>query len=615
MVLIEAVSRGSGKTPGMVPWGSLLVICLMNIPSASPALSGDEEELLILPGDRVTSCPSRCVCTSEAMVDCSGVDLSSFPSNLSGNIQHLSLQNNQLEDIPNEGLSRLTKLKTLSLHNNKLLSRGLPDKAFESLQELEYLYLANNELTVTPRRLPNTLRIVDFAANRLTEIFTLTFGHKPKLRSVYLHNNNLTNAGLPKAMFSGSDKVNILILSNNNLTCVPENLPPLLMQLNLQNNRISKIPKGAFSNLKQLRELYLQCNNLSNAGIDSQTFSKMKGMEYLDLSSNNLVKIPEGLPPNIVILQLGKNRITSISKHSINRIRNLEYLLLQNNRITAGRIHKEAFGKLRKLHTLHIFNNPLRKVPASLPRRLRSLMLLHNSIEQIGMNDFVTTYYLTDLNLSYNKLYSVHIHRLAFRKLRQLERLDLSGNNLTLLPLGLPSSLEALKIQHGQINRLSAEVLLNMKALKELYLNHNKLTIGKIAPGTWREVPNLKLLDLGYNDLSYVPPDLPESLEYIYLQNNRISTITSDSFISVPNIKVIVLRSNRLTTAGVGKESFRGLKYLQVLDLTGNLEYISILLHSTAQGSSRAGSSTAETQRTTTSNQQSRETQRLPAVG
>ncbi|XP_038641034.1 podocan-like isoform X2 [Scyliorhinus canicula] len=413
-------------------------------------------------------------------------------------------------------------------------------------------------------------------------------------------------------MFSGSNMVNILILSNNNLTRVPENLPPLLTQLHLQNNRISKIPKGVFSALEILRELYLQSNSLSN--IHSHTFSKMKGMQYLDLSSNNLMKVPEGLPPNIVVLQLGKNHIASISKDSVNRIRNLEYLLLQNNRITASGIHKDAFGKLRKLHTLHIFNNPLGKVPASLPRRINSLMLLHDAIERIDLDDFAATYYLTELNLSYNRLRSERLHRLAFRKLRRLERLDLSGNNLTLIPGGLPPSLQALKIQRNQISQLSAQALLGLKALRELHLAHNKLTIGKIAPGTWREVPSLKLLDLGYNDLSYIPPDLPESLEYVYLQNNRISKITSNSFIFVPNIKVIILRSNRLTSAGIGKESFIGLQYLQVLDVTGNPEYISVLLHSTNRSLSRAGNtSTAGSQRA--NNRPSRETQRLPTAG
>ncbi|XP_059495906.1 podocan-like [Stegostoma tigrinum] len=571
------------------------LVYLMGVLSMLPALSRGEEESTSA-GD---SCPLRCVCSSEAMVDCSGVDLSTFPSNISVNTQHLALQNNRLEDIPIEHLSRLTKLKTLSLHNNRIPSQGLPDKVFASLQQLEYLYLANNKLTVTPRRLPDTLSIVDFAGNQLTEVFTLTFGRKPKLRSVYLHNNNLTNAGLPKAMFSGSDMVNILILSNNNLTHVPESLPPQLTQLHLQNNRISKIPKDAFSHLKHLRELHLQCNRLSNAGIHSQTFSKMKGLQYLDLSSNNLTKVPEGLPANIVVLQLGRNRIASISRHSLSRIRNLEYLLLQNNRIMAGRVHREAFSKLRKLHTLHIFNNPLGKIPASLPRRISSLMLLHDAIEKIGAKDFASASYLTDLNLSHNKLRSARVHRLAFRKLRRLERLDLASNMLSVLPSGLPPSLHALRAQNNQIGQLSADILLDMHSLKELYLHHNLLTIAKIAPGAWRNVPNLKLLDLGYNDLSYVPPDLPESLEYIYLQNNRISTINSDSFISTPNIKVIVLRSNRLTSAGVGKGSFRGLKYLQVLDLTGNPEYINVLLHSTRPSFTPAGNtSTAVSQRT-----------------
>ncbi|XP_051897790.1 podocan-like [Pristis pectinata] len=603
-----------GKVPRMLPWGSLLLIYVMTTPPTSPAPGNEEDEPPMFLRDEVTSCPSRCTCTLEATVDCSGVDLSLFPSNLSANTQHLSLQNNQLENIPTEHLAKLTKLKTLSLHNNRLLSRGLPDKAFKFLQELEYLYLSNNKLTVTPRRLPNTLQITDFAANRLKEVSELTFSHKPRLRFIYLHNNKLTNSGLPKAMFNGSQMVTTLILSSNNLRQVPENLPPLLTQLHLQNNKITKIPKGAFSNLQQLRELYLQSNHLTNAGITAQTFSKMKGMEYLDLSSNNLVKIPDGLPPNIVILQLGKNRITSISKSSVNRIRNLEYLLLQNNRITSAGIHKAAFAKLKKLHTLHLFNNPLSKVPDSLPRRVNSLMLLHDGIEQIGANDFVTTYHLTDLNLSYNKLYSARIHRLAFRKLHQLKRIELSGNRLTLLPSGLPPSLEVLVVQHGQINQLSAGVLRNMKALEELRLNHNKLTIGKIEPGTWGEVPNLKLLDLGYNELSYVPPDLPESLEYVYLQNNRISTITSNSFASAPNVKVIVLRSNRLTAAGLERKAFMGLQHLQVLDLTGNLEHISVL-HSISGDPAQAGSNSTAASQRTTRNQLSRGMQRLSTAG
>lgn len=39
-----------------------------------------------------------------------------------------------------------------------------------------------------------------------------------------------------------------------------------------QNNKLEKIPKGAFSELSGLRELYLQNNKLTNEGMDNETF-------------------------------------------------------------------------------------------------------------------------------------------------------------------------------------------------------------------------------------------------------------------------------------------------------------------------------------------------------
>lgn len=53
-------------------------------------------------------------------------------------------------------------------------------------------------------------------------------------RSVYLHNNKLSDAGLPDNMFNGSDNVEILIMSSNFLKYVPKNLPPALYKLHLK---------------------------------------------------------------------------------------------------------------------------------------------------------------------------------------------------------------------------------------------------------------------------------------------------------------------------------------------------------------------------------------------
>lgn len=53
-------------------------------------------------------------------------------------------------------------------------------------------------------------------------------------RSVYLHNNQLSNAGLPPDAFRGSPALTTLSLSSNRLHYVPANLPTSLERLHLQ---------------------------------------------------------------------------------------------------------------------------------------------------------------------------------------------------------------------------------------------------------------------------------------------------------------------------------------------------------------------------------------------
>lgn len=512
-------------------------------------------------------CPEKCSCSVEGSVDCNGVSLIEFPEELSEHTRQLSLQNNQIAEVTLEHLSHLQQLETLNLQNNRLTTQGLDDEAFHILERLSYLYLANNKLTAAPRQLPPSLVSADFAANHLTKIYPNTFGHKPALKSVYLHNNKLTDAGLPENMFNGSNSLEILIMSSNFLRYVPQDLPKAIYRLHLKNNKLEKIPAGAFDHLIHLRELYLQNNFLSNDGIDNETFSNLNRLEYLELSNNNLTAIPLGLPRNLILLHLEKNSIQGISANALTPIRNLEYLLLHNNKLRSRFIHPAAFQGLKRLHTVHMYNNLLERVPRGLPRRAKTLMLLHNHIGEIGRNDLIMLYTLTELNLSYNRLTSAKLHRESFRKLRILETLDLSGNKLQTLPLGLPKSLLILKVKDNQMTEIPEGSLLGMSKLKELYLSNNQLKLNSFYQGAWQELSALTTLDLSGNLLTHIPGDLPESLEYLHLQNNRISTVTSTAFLNTPNIKGIFLRFNRLSVHSVSEESFSHLSKLQVLDI------------------------------------------------
>uniref|UniRef100_A0A8C5L0Z7 Podocan-like 1 n=1 Tax=Jaculus jaculus TaxID=51337 RepID=A0A8C5L0Z7_JACJA len=348
------------------------------------------------------ACPQRCSCPRADTVDCAGLDLWVFPSNITKAARHLSLQNNQLQELPYNELSRLSGLQTLDLHGNFISSEGLPDEAFESLTQLQHLYVAHNKLSVAPQFLPHSLRVVDMAANEVAEIFPLTFRDKPALTSVYLHNNVLSNSGLPSGAFRGSEAITTLSLSSNQLSDLPPGLPASLERLFLQNNLISKVPQGALCCQTRLRELHLQYNKLTDGGLDATTF----------------------------------------------------------------------------------------------------------------------------------------------------------------------------RLQRNQLRALEPEQLAGLGQLRELSLAHNRLRVGDIGPGTWHELQALQVLDLSYNDLSFVPPDLPEALEELHLQGNRIGHVGPEAFFSTPRLRALFLRANRLHMTSISAEAFLGLAHLRVVDAADNLEQV-----------------------------------------
>ncbi|KAK7889067.1 hypothetical protein WMY93_024627 [Mugilogobius chulae] len=495
-------------------------------------VSLDKDMSSIIAAENIT-CPLDCKCVPETTVNCAGAELMEFP-HVSDKTLQLYLENNMINEVNVEHVSHLLLLETLNIQNNGLSSEGLEDEGLEMLEQLAFLYLANNNLTSAPRALPHSLVSADFTSNELARIYPYTFGYKPKLRSVYLHNNRLTDAGLPEHMFNGSNSLEILAMSSNLLTKVPRNLPSSLHQLHLKSNKLKEISEGAFENLSNLRELHLQDNLLSSEGIEPTTFSHLSSLEYLDLSNNNLSVVPSGLPKGLLMLHLEKNSIHTIPADSLSSLRSLEYLVIHNNKLRSRAIHPAAFQGLKKLHTLHMYNNLLERVPRGMPKRATTLMLLHNLISEIGRNDLAFLHTLTELNLSYNRLSSAKLHHEAFRKLRNLSTLDLSGNSLHLFPLGLPRSLQVLQINNNQLSSIPLGALSGSMAGAQL--SHY---VGSL-----------------WNLLSHIPPDLPESLEYLHLQNNRISAISASVFEATPNLKGLYLRLNRLTAASVDEGAF-----------------------------------------------------------
>ncbi|KAG2470865.1 OMD protein, partial [Polypterus senegalus] len=86
-------------------------------------------------------------------------------------LEELSLAENRLVKIP----ALPAKLTSLNMNHNRIKNKGIKANVFKKLNNLSYLYLANNELESVPSFLPETLRILHFQNNNITAVSDETF--------------------------------------------------------------------------------------------------------------------------------------------------------------------------------------------------------------------------------------------------------------------------------------------------------------------------------------------------------------------------------------------------------------------------------------------------------
>ncbi|XP_063058590.1 leucine-rich repeat transmembrane protein FLRT1 [Engraulis encrasicolus] len=240
----------------------------------------------------------------------------------------------------------------------------------------------------------------------------------PSATVLYLQNNHIDNAGLPKSL-EQLTTVRVIYLYDNELDNFPTQLPPSLRELHLQDNNIRVLPRTALAKLPLLEKLHLDDNSVSTVSIEDQAFVDNPRLRLLFLSRNHLSSIPSGLPAALEELRLDDNRISTIPTHAFRGLSSLRRLVLDGNLLANQRIADDTFARLGNLTELSLVRNSLQKPPVNLPSaHLQRLSLQDNAI--------------------------THIPRGALDGMRRLQRLDVSGNNLTTLPRGLFRDLDSL---------------------------------------------------------------------------------------------------------------------------------------------------------------------------
>ena len=151
-----------------------------------------------------------------------------------------------------------------------------------------------------------------------------------------------------------------------------------------------------------------------------------------------------------------------------------------------------------------------------------------------------------------------------------LDTLDLHGNHLQLLPLGLRrlQYLTTLNLSKNRLGNESLDTITQIDSLRELRLADNALS-GMLTPRL-SNLKKLETLDITNNAITSLPPTSDEisNLRFLNVAGNRLSSLPFELLVSLPLVGIDAAR-NRLSGA-LFPTCVSGLLELKSLDVAHN---------------------------------------------
>ncbi|XP_036283121.1 transforming growth factor beta activator LRRC32 isoform X2 [Pipistrellus kuhlii] len=366
-----------------------------------------------------------------------------------------------------------------------------------------------------------------------------------------------------------------LDLSGNQLQSIlasPLGLYAALRHLDLSANEISFLQPGVFQALSHLEHLNLAHNRLA---LSAGGLGHLPHLSSLDLSGNSLysglLEQLLGEAPALRTLALAENSLTRLARQTFGGTPALERLDLHSNVLMD--IEDGAFEALPRLTHLNLSRNSLTCISDfSLPQ-LRVLDLSCNSIEAFQMApEPQAGYQLTWLDLRENKL-------LRFPDLAALPALLYLNvsNNLISLPARPPPggkathapsegwSASPLSDPPGRRRNASAHPL---SQLSNLDLSYNEIEL--VPEGFLEHLTSLRFLNLSRNCLQAFEAPRAGSLPCLVLldvSHNALGTLELGAG-ALGSLRTLLLQHNALR--GLPPQTFAGLASLQRLNLQGN---------------------------------------------
>jgi len=317
------------------------------------------------------------------------------------------------------------KVIALDLSNKKINFKEIDFSVFENL---EYLKLSNDCLSVLPRGIKNLkkLQVLDISSNKFTELPN-DLEEMTHLKELVFNNEKYISNIKSFEIFQKMPSLKRLSLDSIDPNIIDSiSFSPTLEYLSLRYDSLNYIP-NSINKIIDLRELNLEGNFIRSINPELKSLKRLENLTLglspsIDYSISMRVL---GDIPTLKYLHLDNTKIANFT-NNIPAIKNIEYLSFRNSHLDYFPTGVFAFSNLK---TLDLTGNDFLNIPIGLSdlKKLENINLTNDF--NLNLNQAIATLSkISSLRNLHIENYSMNNIPFKIEELPQLTRLYLKDN-------------------------------------------------------------------------------------------------------------------------------------------------------------------------------------------